>query len=445
MQKLLIIFEIVIIFGSLFSDDFWASFWAGNVVLEIPLLIPYIIFLFIKNKKTQNNKNVEIENEIDKILQKCKQDGSLDDIENLKNLAEQNIKTNGSSIEFLELNFAIAKLYNIRVETENAKEYFSKVKNILSRLSYQDICFLAQKSTDEKDFHDAVFYYTYILLYNKVKDIKEIPEIYYNRAIAYQGLNQVSCKDKAIEDLKTAITKTKEISDSLSYIEVETFLEDKLDRYNFQIAKIYKGWKIYKEAITYYNQVLKNSNMYNDAQIQAKICSTEYEKELNIMGLSYGGYYNYSQQYYLEGEYEKAIEYINYALKYSPKNEELLNFKKKIETEQNSTTQEIQNNNIYNDTVVNNDFNNNTDNKIEFSNIKINLEICSKADLLTIDGFDEEKADRFIKERDNGKTYYDIESFVADYALMPHQMFDIQDRLVCPPKPKNKIGRKIDW
>lgn len=398
-----------------------------------------------KNSQTRNNKNVEIEKEIDKILQKCKQEGSLEDIENLKNLAEQNIKTNGSSIEFLELNFAIAKLYNIRVETEKAKEYFNKVKNILSRLSYQDICFLAQKSTDEKDFHDAVFFYTYILLYNKVKDNKEIPEIYYNRAIAYQGLNQVSYKDKAIEDLKLAITKTKEISDSLSYIEVETFLEDKLDKYNFQIAEIYKGWKIYKEAITYYNQVLKNSNMYNDAQAQAKICSTEYEKELNIMGLSYGGYYNYSQQYYLEGEYEKAIEYINYALKYSPQNEELLNFKKKIETEQNSTTQEIQNNNIYNDTVVNNDFNNNTDNIIEFSNIKINLEICSKADLLTIDGFDKEKAGRFIKERNNGKTYYDIESFVADYALMPHQMIDIQDRLVFPPKPKNKIGRKIDW
>lgn len=413
--------------------------------MGILIMFNNIYEYFKSNKNKQNLKISEKEIQLGKILQKCKQEGSLEDIENLKNLAEQNIKTNGSSIEFLELNFAIAKLYNIRVETEKANEYFNKVKNILSRLSYQDIYFLAKKSIDEKDFHDAVFYYTYILLYNKVKDIKEIPEIYYNRAIAYQGLNQVSCKDNAIEDLKTAITKTKEISDSLSYIEVESFLENKLDRYNFQIAEIYKGWKIYKEAITYYNQVLQNSNMYNDAQAQAKICSTGYEKELNIMGLSYGGYYNYSQQYYLEGEYEKAIEYINYALKYSPKNEELLNFKKKIEAKQNSTAQETPNNNIYNDTVVNNDFNNNTDNKIEFSNIKINLEICSKADLLTIDGFDEEKADRFIKERDNGKTYYDIESFVADYALMPHQMIDIQDRLVFPPKPKNKIGRKINW
>ena len=81
----------------------------------------------------------------------------------------------------------------------------------------------------------------------------------------------------------------------------------------------------------------------------------------------------------------------------------------------------------------------------QYSARKVKLETCNKNDLLTIDGFDEEKTERFIKERNNGKIYYDIESFVADYALMPHQMIDIQDRLEFPPKPKNKIGRKIDW
>ena len=78
-------------------------------------------------------------------------------------------------------------------------------------------------------------------------------------------------------------------------------------------------------------------------------------------------------------------------------------------------------------------------------NKKIKLESCSKADLLTIDGFDEEKADKFIQERDNGKIYYDIDNFVFDYGLMPHQMIEIQERLVFSPKPKNKMGRKIDW
>lgn len=481
MQKFLIIFEIVIILGSLFSDDFWASFFAGNVVLEIPLLIPYIIFRFIKNKKTQNNKNAEIEKEIDKILQKSKQDGSLGDIENLKNLVEQNIKTNGSSIEFLELNFAIAKLYNIRVETEKAKEYFNKVKNILSRLNYQDICFLAKKSTDEKDFHDAVFFYTYILLYNKVKDIKEIPEIYYNRAIAYQGLNQVSYKDKAIDDLKTAITKTNEISDSLSYIEVEAFLEGKVDKYNFKIGEIYQDLKEYDKAIKYYNQVSKKNSF------KCNSCGKIYKFKMNNCSCGNKSFSTLHNEYSIE-----AHEKIQECSKLTQEKEELLKKQKEEEIKRKKkfdikraesiynralkeykehqyekAKKSIENainladNQIYRDLLKDIDYKilHNDDSLIknnepeyitsndskQYSARKVNLETCNKNDLLTIDGFDKEKADRFIKERNNGKIYYDIETFVADFALMPHQMIDIQDRLVFPPKPKNKIGRKIDW
>jgi hypothetical protein len=75
---------------------------------------------------------------------------------------------------------------------------------------------------------------------------------------------------------------------------------------------------------------------------------------------------------------------------------------------------------------------------------KINLESCSKNDLLTIDGFDEEKAKRFIKDRKEGKIYYDIDTFVSDFGLQPHQMIEVQDRLIFPPKPKNKMGRRIE-
>ncbi len=79
------------------------------------------------------------------------------------------------------------------------------------------------------------------------------------------------------------------------------------------------------------------------------------------------------------------------------------------------------------------------------SNKKINLQSCTEEDLLTIDGFDLSKATKFLKERMNGKVYYDLETFVEDYNLMPHQMINIQDRLIFTPKPKNKVGRKIDW
>lgn len=76
---------------------------------------------------------------------------------------------------------------------------------------------------------------------------------------------------------------------------------------------------------------------------------------------------------------------------------------------------------------------------------KIKMDTCSKNDLLSIDGFDDEKAEKFLQERKQGKIYYDLDTFVSDYGLMPHQMIDEQDRLVFPNKPSNKIGRKIDY
>ena len=41
--------------------------------------------------------------------------------------------------------------------------------------------------------------------------------------------------------------------------------------------------------------------------------------------------------------------------------------------------------------------------------------------------------------------WYDIDSFVQDFDLQPHEMVLIQDRLVFPPKPRAKTGnRKVD-
>lgn len=336
MKKILIILEIVIILGSLFSDDFWASFWAGNVVLELPFLIPYIIFISIKKSQITTNKQnlekLERETQLDSILQKCKKDGSLEDVENLKNLVEQNIKTHGLDIEFLELNFAIAKLYNNSSETEKAEEYFNKVKNIVFHLTYEDLCLLAKKSVDNKDFHDAVFYYSCILLYNKTKNNKELPEIYYNRALTYLGFNQESYTNKAIEDLKTAITKTKEISETLSHIEVESFLEGKLDKYNFKIGEIYQDLKNYKQAIEYYTNISSKSSLKKSAQEFINKCTNlEEEKEClrkeelkqkisKINNEEAEKYFKLGIKKKKEYDYDSAIEYFNKAINKNSKN-----------------------------------------------------------------------------------------------------------------------------
>lgn len=81
----------------------------------------------------------------------------------------------------------------------------------------------------------------------------------------------------------------------------------------------------------------------------------------------------------------------------------------------------------------------------KYSKKKIKLKICSKKDILTLDGFDEEKAELFIQLREQGKIWYDIDSFVAEFNIQPHQMIMIQDRITFPLKPQIKSGkRKIE-
>ena len=83
-------------------------------------------------------------------------------------------------------------------------------------------------------------------------------------------------------------------------------------------------------------------------------------------------------------------------------------------------------------------------NKLLQTNSIIDLANCTKEEIQSLNGFNEEKAQRFIEEKNNGKMWYDIDSFVQDFELQPHEMVLIQDRIKFPDKPKSKYGRKID-
>lgn len=72
----------------------------------------------------------------------------------------------------------------------------------------------------------------------------------------------------------------------------------------------------------------------------------------------------------------------------------------------------------------------------------IKLQACSKDDILSLTGFDEEKANKFIEDRSNGKVWYNIDSFAQDFKLEPHEIILIQDRLLFPIKPRVKIGKR---
>ncbi len=153
-------------------------------------------------------------------------------------------------------------------------------------------------------------------------------------------------------------------------------------------------------------------------------------------------YYKNALTDYNAGDYESAEEFINLALEIT-KLKKYFNLQEKIADKNFSIKTSVEDN--FESTTLQNNSKDNKESHISSKNKKIKLESCNKKDLLTIDGFDDEKADKLLQERNNGKYYYDIESFVAEFELMPHQMIEIQDRLIFPSKPKNKIGRKIDW
>ena len=159
----------------------------------------------------------------------------------------------------------------------------------------------------------------------------------------------------------------------------------------------------------------KKIGLYYDRGHYSKdeFCKCHYEYALWLNGL---GYYNI------------ALRDINKLIGQGLINDSILKLQQELENEQlaQQTNQKIKN-------------------TPKSSNKKINLQNCTVDDLLTIDGFDLSKATKFLKERMNGKVYYDLETFAEDFGLQPHQMIAVQDRIIFPPKPINKIGRKIDW
>ena len=244
MKQLFWILEIFFTLSCFLSDDFWASFWAANIIGIIPVMI--IAFAINKTKSTlKNNKNQIVKKsekdiKLLKLLYKCKQSGTLNDIENLKSFIETNIKNNGSGAEFFDFNFIIAKIYNYMDDKDNTNDSFEKVINIIKKFDYSELCKIVNKYLEEERFQDAACLYTYILegeKCNTLNNIQSVPDIYYKRAIAYLGLKQYYYKNLAIEDLNMAKWKAKYVAEMFDNIP-ENYLTDKLEKYNLKLDEI---------------------------------------------------------------------------------------------------------------------------------------------------------------------------------------------------------------
>lgn len=74
----------------------------------------------------------------------------------------------------------------------------------------------------------------------------------------------------------------------------------------------------------------------------------------------------------------------------------------------------------------------------------IDIKTCTKNAILTLDGFDNEKAELFINERKT-MTWYDLDSFAKYFDLQPHERILLEDKLIFPKKPLVKKGRTLEY
>lgn len=174
------------------------------------------------------------------------------------------------------------------IKGEIGKEYYISLINIINELDTMNL-----------DMHSIL---------NQVKRVNELylsENITYNTAIGYM---------QAISNLK--ISK----NDIDSYTKKIEVIEDSRKIYNIALQNQSK--KMYKEAIENYDKVIAEDKKYYElAQDNKEVCITE----------MYDYYINKAENENQNGNYQSAIEYINYLKQYYIDDERLNELSKKYE------------------------------------------------------------------------------------------------------------------
>lgn len=239
---------------------------------------------------------------------------------------------------------------------------------------------------DKEDYPSAIKYFTLAM---KNHGLIPLDDIFVMRGIAYSKNGDDA---SALKDFNEAIKL-------FSFDNPTAFLER---------GKIFLRQEKYDLALKDFNQAI----------------STDYDFNNNA------DYYFYRGLLYIKtNKINDAIQDLNKAISLAPaENSETINSCKFLLGKLQEIPPKENNNPIKKNTT---------------STVK--LKTCSKKQLLTLEGFDEEKADKFLEKRLKGQMWYDIDSFAQEFNIQPHEIIMIQNRLKFPLKPKTKLGkRKLD-
>lgn len=277
--------------------------------------------------------------------------------------------------------------------------------------------------------------------YSIIIDLEPTFYSYYWRGRCYFNLGEY---DKAINDLNNAMRFRIEED---NYYYWRGYCYFKLEKYEEAINDIDKAVKLnpnntnnyllrgtccyflkkYEDTINNLNKFIKsepnNAGIYclrGDCYRKLKEFNkaiTDYTKALEL-GFDTNRYFNRAKCYFELADYKKAKEDCKCALEYC--SDDSSPEKKDEITEFYNSIKKI------------------TDKKIEIAT-------STKEEIMSLDGITEEIADKFIKLRNSGRSWFDMETFAHDLNLQPHEVVLIEDRLIFPLKPSSKVGRIVDF
>ena len=228
---------------------------------------------------------------------------------------------------------------------------------------------------------------------------------------------------------------------------------------NNKIGDIYYQMGKYDEALDAYNTAI-------DIEKTSEIAIENREKVLKILDeensnlLLAKSYFHNAENLLTKQKYEEAIENINKAISLDSSNEDYLKLLDVINEETNKhlarafyqKSLKCLKDGDFDQSIINIKQalelypNNKTYQKIlsKANSRMIDIKTCTKNAILTLEGFDNEKAELFINERKT-MTWYDLDSFAKYFDLQPHERILLEDKLIFPKKPLVKKGRTLEY
>lgn len=274
-------------------------------------------------------------------------------------------------------------------------------------------------------------------------------------------------KKEDLKNAKSSINKALKLLQIQYYIDLSNKIEDKQQK----LINEQKAETLYNEALSLYNSSnhdydkifnlldkaidLYPKKVYKD--LRGKI---KHDRDIIVAEK----FYEEAKICFSNNDFDKALSFVKESIKLSPSNKIYIDLKQKIDWEQKEFQKRQEAEECYKSAIEyynDGDFSEAIEyleealdlqpNNETYQNLldraeegKIDIMTCTKNALLTLDFINEEQAESIIQARNEGLTWTDYQKFAEQFNIMPHQWTEVEEKIIFPLKQASRYGRKLD-